>query len=1576
MNVLNNVRRAAIRAAAIALAALAGVPSFADDSIGVVGVDAGTNGVVELEMPFAPLAGNGPAAFLSGAFSGDGGEFSDRLFRLDSATGASTNAVWCGSGWLDPSSGGESGLTASPGDTLFLLRSDSDPFGIYAFGRAPSASMSPSLPCFSSIAVDATNATVSLGVAAQGPYDLLSSESTNASASASGWLHLVRGATAGVWSDDVPAPGFVRRYLVSDASRDTDGDGLPDALEQRVYGTSPLLADTDGDGIPDGREVAWGCDPLVGGTSFPFCWFEGFERPSVVPGPVAGQNGWTTAGDVAAFVREGPSFEGGAALEIVPSEDSDGEVSHSVSADADELWLDLRFQGPLCGDFDPGEVEAVSFAVTARGLVATDGCAERTNASVRVEEDAWTRYTVRLDYRTRRCDIYVDGVLALDGLAMRGGAQRLSRMSFCKGGGLVDSVSLATERPLGLSSDGDQIPDEWEFAAFGTLGRDGAGDFDSDGLSDLAEFRAGTDPLSSDTDGDGMPDAWEASHGLDPLDSADASLDPDGDGLPSLLEFSLGGDPSVFGPDPRVALSGLRAEFRLAPDGIAEMPEFSALEPFALAVAGTVDYADGTWPADVELRGDAFACRLTGFVRVPASGTYTFFVTADDGVELFVDGRLVASDPLPHSARECSGSIALEAGWHSVELDYYEQAGLAVLSLEWSGPGLAKEPVPADALAHYPANVAPVVSLAVSEGPYVEGLGILLSATAADVDGTVRSVAFYDGEALLGVVQGGAATYAVQSPAPGRHRFRAVATDSEGEVSESAVVVVVEALPRGFASGLDVSYYQFASQLSALPNLAVLGPVAAGVADSIAFPASALAWEGAPESLTNCFAAVFSGALLVREEGVYTLSLSSDDGSRLYLDGSLVVDNDGDHMMSTLSVSLPLSAGLHGLRVEYYENTGEAGLELSWTRPDGVSEVVPKTSLFRSAGIADSDGDGMPDWWEEKYSLDPADPADAALDPDGDGLANLAEFRVGANPNSPDTDSDGMPDAWEAANGTVAFISDAFADPDSDGLVNVEEMRAGTNPVLADTDGDGCSDYLEARNTRGNPLVADIAWNEPVYVGAAASGASFVASTGTWRTDSDGVVYAAERAGSLTWNLEVPHGGADALAVSVGQHNFYSKATTFDLALYVDGLFVSRQVVSAPYGTRNDAFFFLPEIPSGAHEFRLVWHNWESNTFLAVYDLCFVNFAGPDADGDGIADWKNHRAAESSAIDDLPLESLVSPLCVEGRDLWRDVLEVEVAYPETNATFATVKTIGDGFYADIPLPESGTATISLRDRSLADSFNVAWKPLDVFAGEFATNALVIRTGDALKIAPFDGNESEVTVSVADGTNGWIAVTNWTESAATPYVFEESGTFLVTVAHAGLVYDDTAYALVDVVQSRFPKRNPAVLMDAEQSLDCPELSPRNLLEHDSELQLEAEVDGSGVTLSLLTHADRDLGLVSRLDEGGAISDAVQVSPVWADNGTYYRVAETYPDGSQLIEVSLLLGAIPDGTTVKLEIFVSGVTFDDGTRTKTLTAADFDADGHITLRFIKARGVTTSVCHSTKIFQDGKLIYTNR
>ncbi len=74
--------------------------------------------------------------------------------------------------------------------------------------------------------------------------------------------------------------------------------------------------------------------------------------------------------------------------------------------------------------------------------------------------------------------------------------------------------------------------------------------------------------------------------------------------------------------------------------------------------------------------------------------------------------------------------------------------------------------------------------------------------------------------------------------------------------------------------------------------------------------------------------------------GTYRFSTTSDDGSRVYVDGNLVVNHWSDHGATTLTGNISLTAGTHRVKVEYYEAGGDASANVSWTLlPSGTGGI-------------------------------------------------------------------------------------------------------------------------------------------------------------------------------------------------------------------------------------------------------------------------------------------------------------------------------------------------------------------------------------------------------------------------------------------------------------------------------------------------------------------------------------------------------------------------------------------------------------------------------------------------------------
>ena len=139
--------------------------------------------------------------------------------------------------------------------------------------------------------------------------------------------------------------------------------------------------------------------------------------------------------------------------------------------------------------------------------------------------------------------------------------------------------------------------------------------------------------------------------------------------------------------------------------------------------------------------------------------------------------------------------------------------------------------------------------------------------------------------------------------------------------------------------------------------------------------------------------------------------------------------------------------------------------------PDADRDGLPDEDELLAGtdpNVPDTDGDGLLDGYEVRNGLDPLDPADAALDPDNDGLTSLQEGALGTNPLVADSDNDGLLDGEEGPLGTDPLD----ADSDDDGLLDGEEVNETlTDPLDPDTDGGGRSDGDEVNLDGTDPLV-------------------------------------------------------------------------------------------------------------------------------------------------------------------------------------------------------------------------------------------------------------------------------------------------------------------------------------------------------------------------------------------------------------------------------------------------------------------------------------------------------------------------
>ncbi len=892
---------------------------------------------------------------------------------------------------------------------------------------------------------------------------------------------------------------------------DTDGDGWADTFDPDNGGTPLLLPDTDGDGIADQIDLDSDNDGIpdiieTGGTDS--------NGDGIVDGVFTDTDldGWS---------------------DVFDSDNGGSPLSYD---DLDTDGLDNRLDLDSDNDGIPDIQEA--------GGSDLDGDGRSDSSLTQTDVDGWADEFDPDQGGTTPNDLDSD----TDGLQ-----NRIDLDS--DNDGIPDNIEFQpTETYIEFSAndtDGDGIDDAYDIDNGGTallspFNKDGTDnpdyldlDSDNDAVFDIDESTG----LLTDSNNDGKTDGTVGQNGLDNLHGPDNFTNPNGilggaNQINSFLDLDNDyltcatggldyrdaiGDDSCFGPTDDFDGDGVNNGNDLDDDndGIPDADENCIVTGMltyefynVLPTGNTVDNIPTIGADNIALTSDfdvvalqvanspgditEYSIRFTGDIFITNSDTYTFYLGSDDGSKLFINDVEIVDHDGAHPYSERSGSVALTEGNHRIRIEYFENSGGRQLALKYASltnPSIV--PVP---FSTFITNINGCTSTDQADNNSFnldsddDGIPDIVEAGGTDtdndgqVDGTFNDT---DGDGWADTFDpdnGGIPLMLVDSDGDGLDDTVDLDSDNDGltDLEEGCIVT----------GRLAISYFSDAPVGNTVDNIPLTNPHAQGAVINFNIPDINLTHEPSGTDSNLNFAIRFTGFINIPTTDTYTFTLLSNDGSKLYINNALVVDNDGLHDPIGTSNGNPiaLSIGQHTVTLEYFYTSSASpllgiqyatttqsitGLPFSWFSSFS-NDCDADNDGFNNRIDLDSDNDGIPDIVEAGGTDTNGDGrVDGTFtDTDGDGWANTFDPDDGGTPLSNldsdrdqvpdmidlDSDQDGVTDIVEAGGNDTNNDgrADTATDTDGDGWANIFDPDNGGMPLAnSDTDSDGSKNKLD-----------------------------------------------------------------------------------------------------------------------------------------------------------------------------------------------------------------------------------------------------------------------------------------------------------------------------------------------------------------------------------------------------------------------------------------------------------------------------------------------------------------------------------
>jgi hypothetical protein len=395
--------------------------------------------------------------------------------------------------------------------------------------------------------------------------------------------------------------------------------------------------------------------------------------------------------------------------------------------------------------------------------------------------------------------------------------------------------------------------------------------------------------------------------------------------------------------------------------------------PVNTAPTSTSQVSSFAGPVDV---ANLYGARYRGYLCVPTTGNYTFWIAGDNDCELwlsnsdsptgkqriaFIQDGFAFVNQWSKYASQQSSPIALVAGQrYYVEALHKEAYGGDNLQVGWQLPsGTMERPIPGTHLSPFGAiaNVSPTVSLTAptNNATFAAPANLTLTATAADSDGAIAKVEFYNGATLLATATTSPYTFSWANVAAGSYTLTAKATDNQGSIgsSEPVSITVVTNPTYCTASGSILREVWTGVKGTGVSAISV---------NSAPSSSNQLTLFEAPSNVGDNYAQRLRGYLCAPASGNYTFWIASDNDGELwlstnenpankqliaYVQANFAYARQWEKLSTQQSVLINLVAGQrYYIEALHKESFGGDNLAVGWQLPSGTMErPIPGSRL-------------------------------------------------------------------------------------------------------------------------------------------------------------------------------------------------------------------------------------------------------------------------------------------------------------------------------------------------------------------------------------------------------------------------------------------------------------------------------------------------------------------------------------------------------------------------------------------------------------------------------------------------------